>query len=73
MLQNPNGEKSVAVCFFGDGCSSTTDFHSACNFAATLKTPVLFFCRNNGYASKSSSSNKHFSCSASVFDHTIAQ
>jgi 2-oxoisovalerate dehydrogenase E1 component alpha subunit len=54
MIRSPNGEKSVAVCFFGDGCASTTDFHSACNFAATLKTPVIFICRNNGYASKSS-------------------
>jgi 2-oxoisovalerate dehydrogenase E1 component alpha subunit len=50
MIQNPAGDKSVAVCYFGDGCASTTDFHSACNFAATLKTPVIFFCRNNGYA-----------------------
>jgi 2-oxoisovalerate dehydrogenase E1 component alpha subunit len=41
---------SVSIVFFGDGCASTTDFHSACNFAATLKAPVLFFCRNNGYA-----------------------
>jgi 2-oxoisovalerate dehydrogenase E1 component alpha subunit len=44
------GKPNVAVCFFGDGCASTTDFHSALNFAATLKAPVIFFCRNNGYA-----------------------
>ncbi|KAL7555868.1 hypothetical protein ACA910_009947 [Epithemia clementina (nom. ined.)] len=41
---------SVAMCYFGEGCSSTTDFHSGLNFAATLKAPVIFFCRNNGYA-----------------------
>jgi 2-oxoisovalerate dehydrogenase E1 component alpha subunit len=41
---------NVAVCFFGDGAASTTDFHSGLNFAATLKAPVIFFCRNNGYA-----------------------
>lgn len=41
---------AVAVCFFGDGCASTTDFHSGLNFAATLGAPVIFFCRNNGYA-----------------------
>jgi 2-oxoisovalerate dehydrogenase E1 component alpha subunit len=41
---------SVTACFFGDGCASTTDFHSACNFAATLQVPLLFICRNNGYA-----------------------
>jgi len=44
------GQNSVAVCFFGDGCASTTDFHSGLNFAATLQAPVVFFCRNNGYA-----------------------
>jgi 2-oxoisovalerate dehydrogenase E1 component alpha subunit len=43
-------EKAVAICFFGEGCTSTTDFHSGLNFAATLKCPVIFFCRNNGYA-----------------------
>jgi 2-oxoisovalerate dehydrogenase E1 component alpha subunit len=43
-------KSNVTIAFFGDGCASTTDFHSACNFAATLKVPVIFFCRNNGYA-----------------------
>lgn len=44
------GKKGIAMCFFGEGCTSTTDFHSGLNFAATLKCPVIFFCRNNGYA-----------------------
>lgn len=44
------GKPNVAICFFGDGCASTTDFHAALNFAATLSAPVIFFCRNNGYA-----------------------
>lgn len=44
------GMPNVTVCFFGDGAASTTDFHSGLNFAATLKAPVIFFCRNNGYA-----------------------
>jgi len=44
------GKKNVTVCLFGDGAASTTDFHSGLNFAATLQAPVLFFCRNNGYA-----------------------
>jgi 2-oxoisovalerate dehydrogenase E1 component alpha subunit len=45
-----SGHPTVTACFFGDGCASTTDFHSALNFAATLQVPVLFICRNNGYA-----------------------
>ena len=44
------GKPNVTTCFFGDGAASTTDFHSGLNFAATLGAPVLFFCRNNGYA-----------------------
>jgi 2-oxoisovalerate dehydrogenase E1 component alpha subunit len=44
------GKDAVSICFFGDGCASTTDFHSGLNFAATLGAPVIFFCRNNGYA-----------------------
>lgn len=43
-------KSNVTIVFFGDGCASAVDFHSACNFAATLKVPVIFFCRNNGYA-----------------------
>jgi len=41
---------SVCVAFFGDGSASSTDFHAACNFASTLRTPTIFFCRNNGFA-----------------------
>jgi TPP-dependent pyruvate/acetoin dehydrogenase alpha subunit len=43
-------KKAVSICFFGEGCSSTNDFHSGLNLSATLKCPVIFFCRNNGYA-----------------------
>jgi 2-oxoisovalerate dehydrogenase E1 component alpha subunit len=45
-----SGRDAVSVCIFGDGCSSTTDFHSGLNFAATLSCPTIFICRNNGYA-----------------------
>lgn len=36
--------------FFGDGATSSNDFHAAMNFAAVYRAPVLFLCRNNGYA-----------------------
>ncbi|KAL7536949.1 hypothetical protein ACHAXR_007502 [Thalassiosira sp. AJA248-18] len=50
-MANPKKEESaISIVYFGDGAASTVDFHSACNFAATLKTPMIFFCRNNGYA-----------------------
>lgn len=41
---------AVAVTYFGDGGSSEGDAHAALNFAATLRAPCLFICRNNGYA-----------------------
>lgn len=44
------GNNSVAIVYFGDGATSEGDFHAAVNFAVTLSTPIIFFCRNNGYA-----------------------
>lgn len=40
----------ITVSYFGDGAASEGDFHAALNFAATLDCPIVFFCRNNGYA-----------------------
>jgi len=44
------GEKQIACTFFGDGATSEGDFHEACNFAANLEIPVIFFCQNNFWA-----------------------
>jgi pyruvate dehydrogenase E1 component alpha subunit len=44
------GEESVALVYFGDGATSTGDFHAGMNFAAVWNAPVVFFCKNNGYA-----------------------
>lgn len=44
------GDKSVVICYFGEGATSEGDFHAGLNFAAVRKAPVIFFCRNNGYA-----------------------
>lgn len=43
-------QNRCAVCYFGEGAASEGDFHAALNFAATLECPVIFFCRNNGFA-----------------------
>lgn len=48
--QNPTDEQRVVACFFGEGAASEGDFHAALNIAATRNCPVLFICRNNGYA-----------------------
>jgi len=42
--------ENIVVCFFGEGAASEGDFHAGLNFAATRQAPVLFICRNNGYA-----------------------
>ena len=44
------GEKSAVIAYFGDGGSSTGEFHVAMNFAGVFKTPNVFFCSNNQYA-----------------------
>ncbi|MCG9712218.1 thiamine pyrophosphate-dependent dehydrogenase E1 component subunit alpha [Shewanella insulae] len=44
------GKRNVAVCYFGEGAASEGDFHAGINMAAVLNSPVIFFCRNNGYA-----------------------
>ncbi|KAJ0920715.1 putative 3-methyl-2-oxobutanoate dehydrogenase (2-methylpropanoyl-transferring) [Helianthus annuus] len=41
---------SCVVAFFGDGSASEGDFHAALNFAAVMDAPVVFVCRNNGWA-----------------------
>jgi 2-oxoisovalerate dehydrogenase E1 component alpha subunit len=44
------GNGAVVICYFGEGAASEGDFHPALNMSATLSCPVIFFCRNNGYA-----------------------
>lgn len=50
---------AVAVAYFGEGAASEGDFHAALNFAATLVAPVLFICRNNGYAISTPASEQY--------------
>lgn len=40
----------VVAAYFGEGAASEGDFHAALNMAATRSCPVIFICRNNGYA-----------------------
>jgi 2-oxoisovalerate dehydrogenase E1 component alpha subunit len=49
-LADPNISPRIAVCYFGEGAASEGDFHAALNIAATRSCPVVFICRNNGYA-----------------------
>jgi 2-oxoisovalerate dehydrogenase E1 component alpha subunit len=40
----------VTLVFFGDGATSSSEFHAGMNFAGVFKTPTVLFCRNNGWA-----------------------
>ncbi|CAN4097568.1 unnamed protein product [Withania somnifera] len=48
-LKMDNREACVVV-YFGDGSTSEGDFHAGLNFAAIMEAPVIFLCRNNGWA-----------------------
>ncbi|THC97483.1 hypothetical protein EYZ11_003017 [Aspergillus tanneri] len=49
-LQNPDTPPRIVACYFGEGAASEGDFHAGLNIAATRSCPVVFVCRNNGYA-----------------------
>jgi 2-oxoisovalerate dehydrogenase E1 component alpha subunit len=44
------GDPMVALTWFGEGGTSAHDFHTGLNFASVRKIPVIFVCRNNGWA-----------------------
>lgn len=43
-------EKRIVAGTFGEGGSSTPDFHASMNMAAILNVPMVFLCENNGWA-----------------------
>jgi len=44
------GDPVVTLVFFGDGGTSTSDFHVGMNFAGVFLAPVVFLCNNNQWA-----------------------
>jgi pyruvate dehydrogenase E1 component alpha subunit len=40
------GKDDVSMVFFGEGATSTGEFHVGMNFAGVWKTPTVFLCRN---------------------------
>ena len=50
MAAKKRGLDECVGVFFGDGATSSNDFHASMNFAGVYRSPVLFLCRNNGYA-----------------------
>ncbi len=50
MAAKIQGKDDVAIVYFGEGATSTGEFHVGANFAGVFKAPVIFLCRNNGWA-----------------------
>jgi 2-oxoisovalerate dehydrogenase E1 component alpha subunit len=40
----------ATLVYFGEGATSSNEFHNGANFAGVFKTPTIFLCRNNGWA-----------------------
>lgn len=58
-LENPTAPGRVAACYFGEGAASEGDFHAALNVAAVKNCPVIFICRNNGFAISTPTSEQY--------------
>jgi pyruvate dehydrogenase E1 component alpha subunit len=43
-------EDLVTIAYFGEGATSSGEFHVAMNFAGVYRTPSIFVCENNRYA-----------------------
>ena len=48
--QKLRSEAAATLAFFGDGATSSNDFHAGLNFAGVFALPVVFCCSNNQWA-----------------------
>ncbi len=58
MAAKNRGDDTVFMTYFGDGGTSSNDFHAGLNFAAVFKSPVVFICENNQWAISTPVSNQ---------------
>jgi pyruvate dehydrogenase E1 component alpha subunit len=45
-----DGEDTVTLTCFGEGATSTGDWHESMNFAGVFQAPIVFLCQNNQWA-----------------------
>lgn len=68
------GEDTVVGVYFGEGASSSSEFHCAMNFAGVFHTPTVFLCRNNQWAisvpSERQTASKDFASKAIAYGMT---
>jgi 2-oxoisovalerate dehydrogenase E1 component alpha subunit len=48
----------ASLVYFGDGATSSGDFHTSLNFAGVTKAPIVAVCRNNGWATSTPASKQ---------------
>ncbi len=50
MAMSLRKERNVTLVYFGDGATSSGDFHASMNFAGVFNAPCVFLCKNNQWA-----------------------
>jgi pyruvate dehydrogenase E1 component alpha subunit len=50
MAARRRNDPIVTIPFFGDGATSSNDFHAGLNFGGVFRAPTVFFCQNNEWA-----------------------
>ncbi len=60
------GADEAVVVFFGDGATSSSDFHAGLNFAGVTRAPLVAFCRNNGWAMSTPTSRQTASAGIAI-------
>ena len=58
LAMKQRGEDNICLAYTGDGATSSCGFHSAVNFAAVTKAPVVFCIIDNGWAISVPSANQ---------------
>jgi pyruvate dehydrogenase E1 component alpha subunit len=56
----------AALVFFGEGATSSGDFHAGLNFAGVTRAPIVALCRNNGWAMSTPASRQTASAGFAV-------
>jgi TPP-dependent pyruvate/acetoin dehydrogenase alpha subunit len=60
------GHPVAALLFFGEGATSSSEFHTGLNFAGVTAAPVVAVCRNNGRAASTPASRQTASAGFAV-------
>jgi TPP-dependent pyruvate/acetoin dehydrogenase alpha subunit len=57
---------AATLAFFGEGATSSGDFHTGLNFAGVTRAPIIAVCKNNGFATSTPASNQTASAGFAV-------